>query len=203
MLIGAVADDITGATDLCLMISREGMRTVQVIGLPDKGKPLPEADAVVIALKSRAIPASAAVSMSLEAAQALRRAGARQVLFKYCSTFDSTDEGNIGPVAEALLQDAGSDLTIACPSFPATGRTTYKGHLFVGDQLLSDSPMRDHPLNPMRDSNLQRVLQRQTALPVGLVDIATIRRGVAAVERAFAEHRSAGKRILIVDALDD
>lgn len=203
MLLGVVADDVTGATDLCLMISREGMRTIQVIGLPDEGKPLPEADAVVIALKSRAIPAPAAVSMSLRAAQALRKAGAEQVLFKYCSTFDSTDEGNIGPVAEALLRESGSDLTIACPAFPATGRTTYKGHLFVGNQLLSDSAMRDHPLNPMRDSNLQGVLQRQTALPVGLVDISTIRRGVAAVTQAFAEHRSGGKRILIVDALDD
>lgn len=203
MLLGVVADDVTGATDLCLMLSREGMRTIQVIGLPGGGKPLPEADAVVVALKSRTMPVHEAVSLSIEAARALRGAGARQLMFKYCSTFDSTDEGNIGPVAEALLRETGSDLTIACPSFPANGRTTYKGHLFVGDRLLSDSPMKDHPLNPMRDPDLQRVLQRQTALPVGLVDVATIRKGVVAVERAFAERRAAGKRILIVDTLDD
>lgn len=203
MLLGVVADDITGATDLCLMLSREGMQTVQVIGLPSEAEPLPEAEAVVIALKSRTIPAPEAVSMSLEAARSLRRAGARQLMFKYCSTFDSTDEGNIGPVAEALLREVGSDLTIACPSFPANGRTTYKGYLFVGEQMLSDSPMKDHPLTPMRDSNLQRLLQRQTTLPVGLVDIATIRKGMAAIEQAFVERRTVGKRILIVDTLDD
>ena len=203
MLIGAVADDITGATDLCLMLSREGLRTVQVIGVPAGDQGLPEADAVVIALKSRSIPASEAVTLSLAAARALLTAGAQQLLFKYCSTFDSTDSGNIGPVAEALMAETGTDLTIACPSFPAAGRTTYKGHLFVGNQLLSDSPLKDHPLNPMRDSDLVRVLGRQTALPVGLVEISTIWQGADAVRAAFARQRAAGKRILIVDTLAD
>lgn len=203
MLIGAVADDITGATDLCLMLSREGLRTVQVIGAPAPGVNLPAADAVVIALKSRSIPAKQAVDLSLDAAQALRAGGAEQILFKYCSTFDSTDDGNIGPVAAALMDWMGADLTIACPSFPAAGRTTYLGHLFVGDQLLSDSPLKDHPLNPMHDANLVRVLGRQTVLPVGLVTIATIREGEPAIRKAFAEQRAAGKRILIVDTLTD
>lgn len=203
MLIGAVADDITGATDLCLMLSRAGLKTVQVMGVPEAGRDLPAANAVVIALKSRSIPALEAVEMSLSAARALLAAGAEQLLFKYCSTFDSTDSGNIGPVAEALMGLTGADVTIACPSFPAAGRTTYKGHLFVGDALLSDSPLKDHPLNPMQDANLVRVLGRQTALPVGLVDIATIRKGATAVREAMTAQRADGRRILIVDTLED
>lgn len=202
MLIGAIADDITGATDLCLMLAREGLRTVQIIGVPDE-KSLPDAEAIVIALKSRSLPAAQAVEMSVAAASLLRAGGAEQLLFKYCSTFDSTDAGNIGPVIEALLTLTSCDLTIACPSFPAAGRTTYRGHLFVGDALLSDSPLKDHPLNPMHDANLVRVLARQTALPVGLVTIDTIAQGEAAVRKAFAVQRAAGKRILIVDTLQD
>lgn len=201
MRFGAVADDITGATDLCLMLSRGGLRTVQVMGLPSG--PFPEADAVVVALKSRSIPASEAVAQSVEAAKALVAAGAEQVLFKYCSTFDSTDQGNIGPVAKALMAVTGSALTIACPSFPAAGRTTYLGHLFVHDQLLSDSPLKDHPLNPMRDANLVRVLSRQTDLPVGLVPIGVIRQGEAEIRAAFGAHRAEGTRILIMDTLED
>lgn len=201
--IGAVADDITGATDLCLMLAREGLRTVQVMGVPQPGTRLSDADAVVIALKSRSISAPEAVEMSRSAANALRAEGAEQILFKYCSTFDSTDEGNIGPVTAALMDLTGCPLTIACPSFPAAGRTTYKGHLFVGDVLLSDSPLKDHPLNPMRDSNLVRVLQRQTALPVGLVQIGTIRQGVDALREEFSLRQAAGERILIVDTLTD
>ena len=201
--IGAVADDITGATDLCLMLAREGLSTVQVMGVPQPATRMPDADAVVIALKSRSIPAPDAVEMSRAAANVLRADGAEQILFKYCSTFDSTDQGNIGPVAEALMDLTGCPLTIACPSFPAAGRTTYKGHLFVGDLLLSDSPLKDHPLNPMRDSNLVRVLQRQTALPVGLVQIRTIRQGVEALRAEFAARQAEGDRILIVDTLTD
>lgn len=141
--------------------------------------------------------------MSISAAHVLVGQGAQQILFKYCSTFDSTDDGNIGPVAEALMEDMGVELTIACPSFPAAGRTTYQGHLFVGSQLLSDSPLKDHPLNPMHDSNLVRVLSRQTALPVGLVDINTVRQGADGVRAAFARQHAAGKRILILDTLAD
>ncbi|MDE3240150.1 MAG: four-carbon acid sugar kinase family protein [Paracoccaceae bacterium] len=203
MQIGAVADDITGATDLCLMLSRSGLRTIQLIGLPAPGAPLPAADAVVIALKSRTIPAAEAVALSTAAAELLRAGGARQILFKYCSTFDSTDRGNIGPVVEALLALTGSDLTIACPAFPAAGRTVFKGHLFVGDRLLSESPLRDHPLTPMRDPDLVRVLQRQTVLPVGKVEISTIRQGVTAVRAALGEAQAAGVRIVVTDTLED
>ena len=201
MLIGAVADDITGATDLSLMLSRAGLRTVQVIGVPE-GE-LPQADAVVIALKSRTILAQEAIGIALASGKALLQGGAQQILFKYCSTFDSTDQGNIGPVTAALMGLTGATLTIACPAFPANGRTVYKGHLFVGDQLLSDSPMQDHPLTPMRDANLLRVLARQTELPVGLVDSATIAKGTVAVRTAFAAAEAAGKRILVVDTLCD
>ena len=200
MQIGAVADDLTGATDLCLMLARSGLSVVQVMGIPAT---VPQADAVVIALKSRTIPAAQAVAQSVAAAKALLQAGAGQILFKYCSTFDSTDQGNIGPVTEALLALTGCDLTIACPAYPANHRTVYKGHLFVGDQLLSDSPMRDHPLTPMRDANLVRVLQRQTTLPVGLVQAATIAAGPAAVQTAFAAARAQGQRVLITDTLSD
>jgi uncharacterized protein YgbK (DUF1537 family) len=201
VLIGAVADDITGASDLALMLSRAGLQVVQVIGLPDG--PLPEVEAVVVALKSRTIPADEAVALSLAAARVLRWAGVQQLLFKYCSTFDSTDRGNIGPVAEALLDLTGSDLTIACPAFPTNGRTVYQGHLFVGAQLLSDSPMKDHPLTPMRDANLVRVLGRQVSGPVGLVNAAVIAQGVAAVQAAFAAARAAGQRMVVVDTLSD
>lgn len=203
MLIGAVADDITGATDLCLMLSREGMRTIQVIGVPGDDIEFSGADAVVVALKSRTIPATEAVEMSLASARVLLAAGAEQLIFKYCSTFDSTDAGNIGPVAEALQDLTGTPLTIACPSFPAAGRTVYKGHLFVGDRLLSESPLKDHPLTPMRDPDLVRVLQRQCCRPVGLVQADIISRGPEALKAAFAEQYAAGKRILIVDTLTD
>jgi 3-dehydrotetronate 4-kinase len=203
MLIGCVADDLTGATDLALMLSRGGMRTVQTVGVPDPGKLLPDADAIVVALKSRTIPAAEAVEQSLLSAEALRRAGARQLFFKYCSTFDSTDAGNIGPVTEALMQRLDAPLTLACPAFPTNGRTVYQGHLFVGATLLSDSPMRDHPLTPMRDSNLVRVLQRQTKLKVGLVPVTVVDRGSAAIAEAFAAARRDGTRIVIVDAVTD
>jgi uncharacterized protein YgbK (DUF1537 family) len=203
MRIGAVADDITGASDLCLMLSRAGLHTLQVMGVPDPEAVLPKADAVVIALKSRTIPAAQAVAMSVAAARALSAAGAEQLLFKYCSTFDSTDAGNIGPVIEAFLALTGAGVTIACPSYPANGRTVYMGHLFVGRQLLSDSPMKDHPLTPMHDANLVRVLARQTTLPVGLVDAATIAAGTAAVQASIEAQAAAGARILVVDTLND
>lgn len=203
MLLGAVADDLTGATDLALMISRQGMKTVQVIGVPSREIDFGDAEAVVVALKSRTIPASKAIALSLAAANALRSAGAEQLLFKYCSTFDSTDEGNIGPVTEALLNLVGSDLTIACPAFPATGRSIYQGHLFIGDMLLSDSPMKDHPLTPMRDANLVRVLQRQVEGRVGLIPLAIVERGVEAIRDGFRKAKAEGKRILIVDAIRD
>ena len=151
VLLGAIADDFTGATDLCNTLVRRGMRTVQLIDVPARGCAIPDAEAVVVALKSRTIPAVEAIDKSLAALAWLQRAGARQILFKYCSTFDSTDAGNIGPVAEALMAALDTDFTLFCPAFPEAGRTIYRGYLFVGEVLLSESGMRDHPLTPMRD----------------------------------------------------
>jgi uncharacterized protein YgbK (DUF1537 family) len=202
MLLGAIADDFTGATDLANTLVRQGMRTVQLIGVPEGAAP-PDSDAVVVALKSRTIAAADAVAQSLAALQWLQRAGARQVLFKYCSTFDSTDQGNIGPVADALLDALGGDFTVFCPAFPENGRSIYQGYLFVGEVLLSESGMRDHPLTPMRDANLRRVLARQTPHRVGLVPLNAVRNGVDPVRAAFARLRREGFRHAILDAVAD
>ncbi len=202
LLLGAIADDFTGATDLANTLVRGGMRTVQLIGVPERPA-VAGVDAVVVALKSRTIGAAAAVRQSLAALDWLRRSGARQIFFKYCSTFDSTDAGNIGPVADALLEALGSPFTVFCPAFPENGRTIYRGYLFVGDVLLSESGMRDHPLTPMRDSNLRRVLSRQTRYKVGLVPLETVRCGADAVRAAFAQLQRDGCRHAILDAVED
>lgn len=196
MKIGAIADDLTGATDLALILSRAGFSVLQVVGVPETSD-FSTADAVVVSLKSRTIAAAEAVEQSLAAARALLGGGASQLYFKYCSTFDSTDAGNIGPVTDALLDLLGEKGTIACPAFPANGRTIYQGHLFVGDRLLSESSMRDHPLTPMRDPDLVRVLARQSRKAVSLVPLATVRAG--ALDDAFA----ALDGVAIVDAIDD
>src|SRR5512139_3698743 len=162
MILGCIADDFTGATDLANNLVRAGMRTVQTIGVPTADAAF-DADAVVVALKSRTTPPSEAVAASLAAARWLRACGAQQLYFKVCSTFDSTPRGNIGPVAEALLAETGAAQALVTPAFPEAGRTVYMGHLFVGKALLSDSPMRHHPLTPMTDANLVRVLQAQLA----------------------------------------
>jgi uncharacterized protein YgbK (DUF1537 family) len=203
VLLGSITDDFTGATDLCNTLVRRGMRTVQLIGVPARDAAIPEAEAIVVALKSRTAPVEEAVERSLAALAWLERAGARQILFKYCSTFDSTDKGNIGPVAEALLEALGGDFTIYCPAFPENGRTIYLGHLFVGDVLLSESGMRDHPLTPMRDPSLVRVLQRQCRGRVGLVPYVSVAKGAAAIAAAFAALRREGFRHAIVDAVED
>ncbi len=201
-LLGCIADDFTGGTDLAGMLVKAGMRTVQLIGVPD-GPPPADVDALVIALKSRTNPVEDAVAESLAALRWLREAGSRQFYFKYCSTFDSTPRGNIGPVAEALMQALDTDFTIACPALPANGRTLYKGYLFVGDVPLSESGMRNHPLTPMTDANLVRVLQQQTGRKVGLVDYATVSRGAAAIRERFTALRQQGRGFAIVDALSN
>lgn len=203
MLLGCIADDFTGATDLANMLVRGGMRTVQTIGVPGRDGVASDADAVVVALKSRTIPAADAVGQSLAALAWLRAHDARQVFFKYCSTFDSTDAGNIGPVADALLGALGATFTIACPAFPVNKRTIYLGHLFVGDELLSDSPMRDHPLTPMRDASLVRVLGRQTTRRVGLVPWPVVARGAGSIRAAFDRLAGEGFAHAIVDAIAD
>ncbi|MFZ9684649.1 MAG: 3-oxo-tetronate kinase [Gemmobacter sp.] len=198
--LGAVADDLTGATDLALILAEGGMSVRVAVGVPGDAAELGDADAVVVALKSRTIAPAEAVAQSFAAARVLGAAGARQILFKYCSTFDSTDAGNIGPVTDALMALLGTDRTIACPAFPANGRTIYQGHLFVGDRLLSESGMQDHPLTPMRDPDLVRVLGRQTARPVTLIPHPTVARGAGAIGAALA---AGGPGIRIVDALSD
>lgn len=205
LLLGCIADDFTGATDLANNLVREGMRVVQVIGVPDAtDAPIEGVDAVVIALKSRTAPAAEAVAQSLAAARWLRAQGAAQLYFKVCSTFDSTPRGNIGPVAEALIEFTAARSVPVTPAFPATGRTVYLGHLFVGEQLLSDSPMRQHPLTPMTDANLVRVLQAQCAHErVGLVAQREVAAGAAAIVRRLDALAAQGIRLAIVDAIGD
>ncbi|WP_119153425.1 3-oxo-tetronate kinase [Caldimonas tepidiphila] len=204
-LLGCIADDFTGATDLANNLVRAGMRAVQTIGVPGQALDI-AADAVVVALKSRTLPPQEAVAQSLGALRWLQAQGVRQVYFKYCSTFDSTERGNIGPVADALLDALhpdGDGFTIACPALPENGRTVFRGHLFAGDALLSESGMQHHPLTPMTDPNLVRVLQRQTRRKVGLVPYDVVARGPDAIRARFAALRAEGVGIAIVDAISN
>jgi uncharacterized protein YgbK (DUF1537 family) len=203
MLLGAIADDFTGATDLCSMLVRGGMRTVQLLGTPAPNDPVPDVDAVVVAIKSRTAPVKWAVEQSLLALDWLRAAGARQFFFKYCSTFDSTDQGNIGPVADALIRALDCGFSLHCPAFPTNGRTVYLGHLFVGGALLNESGMEKHPLTPMTDANLVRVLSRQTDGTVGLVSFPTLELGSNAIRDAMTRLKEQGRRHAIVDAVTD
>ena len=203
MLLGCIADDFTGATDLANTLVREGMSTVVVLGVPRPGGPVPDTDAVIVALKSRSIAATEAIKLSLEALEWLKRGGTKQYYFKYCSTFDSTDAGNIGPVAEALLVALDERFTVACPAFPTNKRTIYQGNLFVGDQLLSESSMRHHPLNPMTDASLVRVLQRQCKGKVALVPFNIVEQGAEAIRAEMKKLAASDSRHAIVDAITD
>jgi uncharacterized protein YgbK (DUF1537 family) len=202
MLIGAIADDFTGASDLANTLARGGMRTVQFVGVPD-GAGDAGAEAGVVALKSRTIPAAEAVAQSLAACEWLLARGCRQILFKYCSTFDSTPAGNIGPVAEALIARLGADIAVVCPAFPTNRRTVYLGHLFVGDRLLSESGMEKHPLTPMTDPDLVRVLRAQTKGEVGLVPLPRVQAGADAVRAALSQLAGNGIRLAVADAVSD
>lgn len=202
-LLGIIADDFTGATDIAGMLVKNGMRTIQTIGLPAKGTIPDDVDAVVVALKTRSIAAQEAIAQSLDALKALQAAGCKRFFFKYCSTFDSTDQGNIGPVGDALLDALGGKQAIYCPAFPENGRTIFFGHLFVGDLLLSDTHMRHHPLNPMTDSSLVRVLARQTTHKVGLVALKQVQAGSATLRAALDKLAGDGVRHVIVDAVAD
>ncbi|MGB9116715.1 3-oxo-tetronate kinase [Bradyrhizobium sp.] len=201
LALGCIADDYTGASDLANTLTRCGLRTVQTIGVPADQLALPEVDAVVVSLKSRSIESSLAVSRSRAADKWLRGRGADHVLFKICSTFDSTDAGNIGPVMEALRADSGDAIVLVTPAFPETGRTVYMGNLFVGSVPLNESPLKDHPLNPMHDSNLVRVLARQSKTKIGLVDLATVTRGPDAVRARLGDLAGKGFGAAIVDAV--
>ena len=205
-LLGCIADDFTGATDLANNLVRAGMRTVQTIGVPDDAAARVDADAIVVALKSRTIAPADAVAQSLAALRWLQSQDVRQIYFKYCSTFDSTPQGNIGPVTDALLDalhGPGQGFTIVCPAFPENQRTVFKGHLFVGDVLLSDSGMRQHPLTPMLDANLVRVMQAQTRRKVDLVALDVVSRGAPAIAQRFAALQAQGVGVAVVDAVSN
>ena len=201
--LGCIADDFTGATDLGSMLVRGGLRTNQWLGVPMEPPTTANVDAIVISLKTRSLDASAAVEESLAALKSLERAGCDKFFFKYCSTFDSTDKGNIGPVAEALLDKLDLDQTIFCPAFPENGRTVCHGHLFVDGVLLSESGMQHHPVNPMRDPYLVRVLQRQAKNEVRLVDFSHVQTGSTAIRKELERLNASGIRLVIADALTD
>jgi uncharacterized protein YgbK (DUF1537 family) len=199
--LGCVADDYTGASDLANTLTKSGQRTLQTIGIPAGGFSVPDADAVVVSLKIRSIAAAEAVASARAADAWLRSCGARHVMYKICSTFDSTDAGNIGPVLDALRADAGDEIVVVTPAFPETGRTVFQGNLFVGSLPLDESPLKDHPLNPMRDANLVRVLARQSRSKVGLIDLTTVAAGPAAIRSRLADLAKEGFAAAIVDAV--
>ncbi|WP_142850399.1 3-oxo-tetronate kinase [Telmatospirillum sp. J64-1] len=202
MIIGCIGDDFTGSSDLANTLAKGGMRTVQFNGIPDAPA---EADieAGVVALKTRTAPVEQAVAESLAALRWLMAQGCRQYLFKYCSTFDSTPEGNIGPVLDALARELKASRAIVCPAFPATGRTVYNGHLFVNDRLLNESGMESHPLTPMTDPDIRRWLGLQTKEPVGHVLYREIAKGARAIEAALDEQAQKGARYIVLDAVSD
>ena len=199
MLLGCIGDDFTGSSDLGNVLAKGGMRTVQYCGTPNAPAD-PAVEAGIVALKSRTIPAQQAVAQSLAALAWLRAQGARQILFKYCSTFDSTPEGNIGPVADALAEALGATRVVVCPAYPSLGRSIFQGHLFVGDRLLSESGMQNHPLTPMTDPDLRRWLGRQSRSKVGHVAASTVVQGRAAIREAL---QRADARLIVVDVVRD
>jgi uncharacterized protein YgbK (DUF1537 family) len=203
LLIGCIADDLTGATDVAVTFSREGLTAIQVNGVPDDTLAVTDADVIVVALKSRTIAAAEAVAQSLAALHWLQARGARRLYFKICSTFDSTPAGNIGPVADALCEASGARLNVVTPAYPRNARTVYQGHLFVGEALLSDTGMCTHPLTPMTDSNLVRVLGRQTEHRVALLPHAVMALGESAVRDRLGAQIDQGCRHVIADAIDD
>ena len=202
MLLGCIGDDFTGSSDLGATLTRGGMRTVQYVGVPD-GPADPGVEAGIVALKSRSIPVAEAVAQSLAALDWLRAQGCGQILFKYCSTFDSTPQGNIGPVAEALAEALDASGVIVCPAFPAAGRAVFQGHLFVADRLLSESGMEAHPITPMTDPDLRRWLARQTRGPVGHVPASVVFDGAGAIGAALAAEQGLGRRLVVADAVRD
>jgi uncharacterized protein YgbK (DUF1537 family) len=201
VILGCIADDYTGASDLANTLTKGGLRTVQTIGTPDASLSLPDVDAVVVSLKIRSVDADSAIAAARAADQWLRRHGAAHVIYKICSTFDSTDKGNIGPVTEALAADCAAAVTLVSPAFPETGRTVYLGHLFVGSVPLNESPLKDHPLNPMHDANLVRVLGRQSRGKIGLIDLHTVALGSDAVRHRLVELQASGHSAAIADAV--
>lgn len=200
--LGVIADDFTGATDIASFLTQNGLATIQFNGVPEQQESL-AAQAIVISLKSRSCPVEQAVDQSLAALRWLREQGCDRFYFKYCSTFDSTEKGNIGPVTDALLYELGETQTAICPALPVNGRTVYQGHLFVGEQLLSESGMRHHPVTPMTDSNLLRLMARQAKGKAGLIAAATLDLGAEAVREKLSELKAAGVNYVVLDALSE
>jgi uncharacterized protein YgbK (DUF1537 family) len=203
VLLGCIADDFTGATDLGGFLVKQGFRTIQLNGIPDRNVAIPEVDALVVALKSRTIAPDAAITQSLEALEFLQQLHCEQFYFKYCSTFDSTEKGNIGPVMDALLEALGAEFTIACPALPVNGRSVYQGHLFVNGVILNESGMQHHPLTPMTDPNLVRFLGKQVKRKVGLVPFEVVDQGADAIQTFFQELQATGHRYAVVDAVSE
>lgn len=203
IVLGVIADDFTGATDVASILAAQGMRVVQVNGLPDENAGPVDGDAVVVALKTRTAPPEEAVAQSLGALAWLRGLGAEQYLFKYCSTFDSTPAGNIGPVLDALSVALGGSIAIVCPAFPDNGRRVYRGHLFVGDQLLEHSPMKDHPLTPMRQSSLVHLLEAQSGRRVGMIPLEKVRQGPEVLRAELHRLTGDGVAYAVADAVDN
>ena len=199
-ILGCIADDFTGATDIAGLLARSGVKVSLRVGVPDH-PPTETSPFEIVALKSRTVPVAEAITQARAALAWLRAAGAQRFFWKYCSTFDSTPEGNIGPVAEALMADLETDQTIYCPAFPENGRSIFMGNLFVGQQPLSESPMKDHPLTPMRDSNLMRLLEPQVTRPVGLTDRLTVAKGAPALRASLEALRADGIAHIVVDAV--
>ncbi|MFQ4150290.1 3-oxo-tetronate kinase [Arthrobacter sp. LAPM80] len=201
--LGVIADDFTGGTDIASFLVANGVKTIQVSGAESIDPFNDDVQAIVVSLKSRSNPANEAIAQSLQALELLKAAGARQVFFKYCSTFDSTAQGNIGPVTDALLDALNEDFTVVCPALPVNGRTTYQGVLFVNGAPLNESGMRNHPVTPMTDSNLVRLMDGQARGTTGLVPLQVVERGTEAVTEALAALKAAGNRYAVLDALND
>ena len=202
MLLGCIGDDFTGSSDLANTLAKAGMRTVQYSGVPTEPAE-PDVQAGVVALKSRSIDPAEAVRQSLAALDWLRAQGCEQIFFKYCSTFDSTAQGNIGPVADALAEALDAHKVIVCPAFPGAGRSVYQGYLFVKDMLLNESGMENHPLTPMTDANLRRLMAAQSAHSVGHVPAEVVFSGAQAIAAQLEAEHAAGRRMIVVDALRD
>lgn len=203
MILGVIADDFTGGTDIASFLVKEGMSTIQLIGVPEASDPTPDADAVVISLKSRSCPKEEAINDSVAAARYLKSQGCKHFFFKYCSTFDSTEEGNIGPVTEALMKELDTDFTVFSPALPVNGRELFNGYLFVKGLPLHESPMKNHPVNPMHDSNVMRLVEMQSSIKCGLVNDKTVKTGSKAILDAIAKLKNEGYNGAVVDAIDD
>lgn len=202
MKLGCIGDDFTGSSDLANTLAKGGMRTVQYSGIPNEAAQ-EWVEAGVVSLKSRSIDPDEAVAQSLEALAWLKAQGCTQFFFKYCSTFDSTKKGNIGPVADALADALDAHKVIVCPAFPGAGRSIFQGHLFVKDKLLNESGMENHPLTPMTDADIRRWLSHQSKYDVGHVDIAAVQGGPTAIAHKLDEVHNRGQRLIVVDAIMD